>query len=74
MIRTEEELISLAEAHPDDVVANKAMRELRERFDETYMFCADCDGLVCKEKDCCWNSLDDIDPDSPSVFYGSNPQ
>lgn len=53
--KTEIELIKLAEMHPDDSIANKAMKELRQRFDETYGWCSDCDGLVCKEKDCCLN-------------------
>jgi len=52
-MKTEKELIELAQNHEDDDVANKAMKELKERFDKTYFFCDDCDGLVCKEKDCC---------------------
>jgi hypothetical protein len=56
-MRTEEELIFIAQQDTDDAMANDAMRELRERFDKTYIWCADCDGLVCKEKDCCLNGL-----------------
>ena len=48
-------LIQLAEQHPNDNVANEAMKKLREKFDKTYGWCQDCDGLVCKEKDCCLN-------------------
>jgi hypothetical protein len=61
-MKTEIELIRLAEQHPDDEVANKAMQELRTKFDKTYGWCNDCDGLVCKEKDCCLNKLfiDDV--------------
>lgn len=55
MDREETELIIIAEQHPDDKVSANAMKELRERFDKTYGWCADCDGLVCKEKDCCMN-------------------
>jgi hypothetical protein len=45
-----------------DEVANSAMKELRKNFDPTYMWCADCDGLVVKEKDCCMNRpVDDND-------------
>jgi len=55
----ESKLILLAEMHPDDKVANAAMKELREKFDTTYFWCEDCDGLVCKEKDCCLNNLND---------------
>ncbi len=61
---TEDELINLATWHIDDEVANKAMVELRERFDNTYFWCTDCDGLVVKEKDCCLNrevSDEDVD-------------
>ena len=54
-MKSEIELIQLAQEHPNDSVANKEMKELRERFDKTYGWCEDCDGLVCKEKDCCMN-------------------
>lgn len=54
-MKSEQELIKIAEMHTDDAKANKAMRELHERFDKTYFWCQDCDGLVCKEKDCCLN-------------------
>ena len=36
-----------------DEVANKAMKELRLKYDITYGWCEDCDGLVVKQKDCC---------------------
>ena len=52
-----DELIRLAEAHIDYSVANKAMKELRDRFDKTYIWCLDCDGQVVKENDCCINRL-----------------
>ena len=70
-MKTENELIALAEQHPDDNVANKAMKELRERFDKTYGWCQDCDGLVCKEKDCCLNRLDidDVSNSSGDEYY-----
>ena len=54
-MKTELELIKVAEQHPDDNKAKEAMSELRNRFDRTYGWCNDCDGLVCKEKDCCLN-------------------
>ena len=57
-MKTENELIRLAEQHPNDEVANKAMKKLRTKFDKTYGWCNDCDRLVCKEKDCCLNILD----------------
>lgn len=53
---SEDELIVIAQHHHDDTLANLAMKELRDKFDETYIWCLDCDGLVCKEKDCCLNS------------------
>lgn len=46
-------IVSIAQGHSDDKYANNAMKQLKERFDKTYMFCVDCDGLVTKEKDCC---------------------
>lgn len=56
-MRTENELIDIAQDHPDENIANDAMKELRERFDATYGWCYDCDGLVCKEIDCCLNNI-----------------
>jgi len=53
---TENELIVIAENDPDDEKAKMAMKKLREQFDSTYGWCNDCDGLVCKEKDCCKNT------------------
>tara|TARA_R100000781_G_scaffold115008_1_gene88415 strand:- start:2297 stop:2473 length:177 start_codon:yes stop_codon:yes gene_type:complete len=55
MTKEELELMRIAEQHPDDEEANKAMKQLREKYDPTYGWCMDCDGLVCKEKDCCLN-------------------
>lgn len=48
-------LINIAETCPDDKIANEAMKILREEYDPTYMWCVECDGVVCKEKDCCIN-------------------
>lgn len=53
--QSELNLIQTAEQHEDDSIANYAMKELRDRFDKTYIWCYDCDGLVCKESDCCLN-------------------
>lgn len=54
---TEEQKLKLiAETFPDDELANEAMNQLRTKFDETYFFCDECDGIVCKEKDCCLNA------------------
>ena len=58
MPRTENELILIAESSNDDNEANAAMKELRENYDPNYFFCWECDGLVCKEMDCCLNKLD----------------
>lgn len=56
-MKTELQLIHLAEMHPEDSIANSAMKEIRERFHSSYMWCSDCDGRVVKEKDCCINKL-----------------
>jgi hypothetical protein len=48
---TEEELIVIAEG-PDDAEANKAMKELRERFDPNYVWCPDLDYAVVKMDEC----------------------
>ena len=56
MTAEEQHLIVLAN-NAEDKIANKAMKELRERFDETYIWCLDCDCMVVKEKDCCLNRL-----------------
>jgi hypothetical protein len=54
---SELKLIQIAEMHEDDNIAAKAMRELRDNHDPTYIWCADCDGLVVKKKDCCLNKI-----------------
>tara|TARA_R110000803_G_C11807309_1_gene300208 strand:+ start:392 stop:589 length:198 start_codon:yes stop_codon:yes gene_type:complete len=54
-MKTENELIILAQWDICDKIANAAMNELRTNFDKTYGWCDDCDGLVCKEKECCLN-------------------
>jgi len=69
IMNTENELIQLAEQHPDDIVANKAMKELREKFDKTYFWCEDCDGLVCKEIDCCLNIINTEVIDEEDVWF-----
>jgi len=38
---------------PRNAKANAAMKELREKYDKSYGWCYDCDGLVVKKKDCC---------------------
>jgi hypothetical protein len=53
----EQELILLAETSNDDE-ANEAMAILRKYYDPTYMWCADCDYIVVKEKDCCLNKIE----------------
>ena len=55
MDNEERKLVITAETHHDDDIAAKAMKELRTKFDKTYGWCWDCDGLVTKEKDCCLN-------------------
>ncbi len=52
---SETKLVDIATFHSEDVIANKAMRILKEKYDSTYFFCNDCDGLATKQKDCCLN-------------------
>lgn len=54
-MKSEIELVNIAQSDRDDDKANAAMKELRERFDKTYMWCMDCDGAVVKEAECCLN-------------------
>ena len=56
-MKTELELIRIAECGGDEE-ATAAMIELRERFDPTYIWCADCDYIVVKFNDCCWERVD----------------
>lgn len=51
----EQELISLAETG-NDKEANEAMAILRNEYDPSYVWCADCDYIVVKEIDCCNNT------------------
>lgn len=51
----EKYLMMLSEVHLSQDVAKRSMALLRELFDKTYGWCEDCDGVVCKEKDCCLN-------------------
>jgi len=55
--KTEEELIFIAECEEDDKKAKRAMNELRKRFDKSYGWCADCDGMVVKDNECCLNKF-----------------
>jgi hypothetical protein len=48
---TEDQLIVIAEG-PSDEEADKAMKELRERFDPTYTWCPDLDYAVVKLDEC----------------------
>lgn len=48
----EEKLIEIAQCD-NDVRANRAMKILRDRYDQNYGWCEDCDFLVVKETDCC---------------------
>ena len=54
-VLNESELHRLAQWHKDDDIANAAFKELRERFDKTYMYCIDCDSMLVKESRCCLN-------------------
>jgi hypothetical protein len=54
---SEQELIESAEKG-NDLESKYAMALLREKYDMTYGWCANCDGVVVKEKDCCLNRID----------------
>ena len=54
MTEEEKQLISDAQYGTDEE-ANKAMEELRDKFDKSYGWCSDCDYLVVKESECCMN-------------------
>lgn len=54
----EGELAMLAEGHEEDTVANEAMRILQKRFNKTYFWCTDCDGVVTTPKKCCMTRLE----------------
>lgn len=55
-------LLDVATFHPNDRVANAAMRMLNNLYKEegTFFFCRDCDGLAIAEKDCCLNKQIDL--------------
>ena len=53
--KTKNQLDDIATFHCEDIIANEAMKILKEKYDNTYFFCGDCDYLVVKEKDCCLN-------------------
>lgn len=56
---TEDELIQKAQLFN----CIKSMEILKEKYDKTYHWCEDCDGLVCKLKDCCYNQLNNFNED-----------
>ena len=58
------ELFEIAQWHEDDNVAREAMKELIEKYDKTYFYCSDCDGLLVKESECCLNKNLKISADS----------
>ena len=41
----------------DEAIASRAMELLRTKYDKTYGWCWDCDGLVIRQKDCCLNRI-----------------
>lgn len=53
----ENHLRFFAEQHPCDKISSISMQILRDDFDPTYFWCNECDGLVCREKDCCLNQV-----------------
>ncbi len=57
MSKTEHNLINIATFHKEDSVANRAMKILRKRYNKTYHWCYEWDGLVINsshaEASCC---------------------
>lgn len=51
-------LCGWAEMHSSDKIASRAMKVLRQRYDKTYGWCEDCDGVVCIKRDCCINRIE----------------
>ena len=49
MSKTEHNLVNIATFHEEDKVANRAMRILRSRYNETYHWCPEWDYLVINE-------------------------
>lgn len=68
-MKTETELIQIAEQHIDDDMAKTAMQELRARFDPTYFWCDDCDGLVCKKSECCLERIKNDDGEEIELTF-----
>lgn len=58
-MKTEKELQWIATMADSDEEAGEAMKELRERFDPTYFYCCECDGMATKESECCLNINED---------------
>lgn len=54
-------LIMVAEGHPEDSVANRAMKILRQRYSQEYFWCQDCDGMVVTPEFCCLNQTPEIE-------------
>ena len=53
MDREELDLIIIAELSLDDKDAQEAIEELQKKYDPTYIYCLDCDGMVVKKANCC---------------------
>ena len=57
-LKSEDQLIQIAQDAELDSDANAAMKELRERFSSDYIWCEDCDGLVTKLSECCLTRIE----------------
>jgi hypothetical protein len=67
-LKTEQELMQIAQ-EGGDAEASEAMKELRERFDKTYIWCEDCDYLVVKHKDCCLRKIEKGEVDDEVIDF-----
>jgi|TARA_R110000782_G_scaffold208453_1_gene296850 RNA polymerase subunit RPABC4/transcription elongation factor Spt4 len=64
----EERLSKIAERHECDEMAKYAMKKLRRDYDLSYTWCEDCDGVVVKERECCWNLHLPLDENDFELF------
>lgn len=54
---SEHELADMATFAEDELDAALAMYVLQEKFDPTYGWCYDCDGLAVKKPHICWEDV-----------------
>jgi len=53
----EQDLRNIAQWHESEDIGNRATAVLRGRYNGSYFFCNDCDGLLVTESECCLNII-----------------